>query len=235
MKQFTLSLSLLFLSISLWSQNNVHFISSSNRLKQKEKLTRTERYLCSLDPDTPIEGSMYLEDEFSPGVIVYKNGLINDGLFFRYNAFYDEMEYLGPAGDTLVMEDVSNVHWIIAGMRKFIYDTVLNQTHKIKGFFEIIADGETRLLCKHSMVFERADPPYTALHHGYAYDRFRHMKSFYVQQQQKPAQKIKLSRDGLLEALPEKRDKIEKLWKTLKPNSSNLSEIRSFFKHLNMS
>lgn len=235
MKKFTLILFLIFLSITLWSQNNVHFISSSSRLKQKEKLTRTERYLCSLDLDTPIEGSMYLEDEFSPGVIVYKNGLIKDELFFRYNAFFDEMEYLGLAEVTLSIEDFSNIHWIIAGMHKFIYDSALNKTHTIKGLFEIIADGETRLLCRHTMVFERADPPYTTLHHGNAYDRFRHMKSFYVQQQQKPAQKIKLSREGLLEALPDKRDKIERLWKALKPSSSNLSELRSFFKYLNMS
>lgn len=235
MKNHIIILAFLLLIGSVWSQNNIHYISSATRLKQKEKLNRTERYLRTLDPNIPIEGSMYLDDEFSPAVIVYDNGKIKDQLFFRYNAFYDEMEYIGPAGDTIVLENLSGIKWIIIGPRKFIHDDVRKNHQTKKAFFEVISDGETRLLCRHTMIFERANPPYTALHHGYAYDRFRHQKLFYLQTADKPAQKIKLSRSGLIEAIPEKQEKIEKLWKTLRPNPSNISEIKTFFRHLNMS
>jgi len=235
MKKYIIILALCLFFHTVWSQNNIHFISSATRLKHKEKLSRVERYLSTLDPDTPIEGSMYLDDEFSPAVIVYENGNIKDQLFFRYNAFYDEMEYIAPAGDTLVLENLSGIKWIIIGSRKFVFDDVKNKDQTKKAFFEVIADGETRLLCRHTMVFEMADPPYTALHHGYAYDRFRHQKVFFLQTADKPAQKVRLSRSGLMEVLPEKQEKIEKLWKTLRPNPSNLSEIKIFFRHLNMS
>ena len=177
---------------------------------------------------------MYLDNEFAPTVIVFENGQINDQLLFRYNAFYDEMEYLGPKGDTLVLEDLTEIKCLTLGNRKFIYHTTMNNTRKEEGFLEVIADGDTRLLCRHKMIFERADPPYTLLHHGHTFDRFRHQKLFYLQTESRPAIRITLSRSGLMKVLPEKQEKIERLWKTLKPNNNILSEIKSFFKHLNM-
>lgn len=217
------------------AQNNIHFLSAATRLKNKEKLTRTERYLSTLDPDTPIEGSMYLEDEFAPAVVIYQNGNIDNQYFFRYNAFYDEMEFIDPKGDTLVLENPADIRWIIIGSRKFIYDNFQDKNQRRQGFLEVIADGEVRLLCRHTMVFERADPPYTALHHGYEYDRFRHLKTFYLQQPETPAQKVRLSLTDLMKRLPERKEKIEYLWKKLKPNTNNLSEIKNLFRQINLS
>lgn len=225
----------IILCSSLAAQNNIHYISAATRLKNKEKFTRTERYLSTLDPDTPIEGSMYLEDEFAPAVVIYQNGNIDNQYFFRYNAFYDEMEYIDAKGDTLVLENPADIRWIIIGSRKFIYENFQDKNRRRQGFLEVIADGEVRLLCRHTMVFERADPPYTALHHGYEYDRFRHLKTFYLQQPETPAQKVRLSLTDLTKRLPQRKEKIEYLWKKLKPNTNNLSEIKNLFRQINLS
>ncbi|MGC8864084.1 MAG: hypothetical protein ACP5O2_00020 [Bacteroidales bacterium] len=225
---------LIILCGSVAAQNNIHFLSAATRLKNKEKLTRTERYLSTLDPDTPIEGSMYLEDEFIPAVVIYQNGNVDNQYFFRYNAFYDEMEFIDAKGDTLVLENPAEIRWVIIGSRKFVYDNFQDKDDKKQGFLEVIADGDIRLLCRHTMVFERADPPYTALHHGYEYDRFRHFTSFYLQQSSTPTQKIKLSLADLMKTLPERKEKIEYLWKKLKPNTHNLSEIKNLFRQINL-
>lgn len=145
------------------------------------------------------------------------------------------MEFIDAKGDTLVLENPADIRWIIIGSRKFVYENFQDKNQHRQGFLEVIADGDIRLLCRHIMVFERADPPYTALHHGYGYDRFRHLKTFYLQQPETPAQKVHLSLTDLMKRLPERKEKIEQLWKKLKPNTNNLSEIKNLFRQINLS
>lgn len=153
---------------------------------------RVERYLALLDEKTPIEGSMYLDNEFAPANLILKNQQVLTNIFVRYNVFRDQMELIRD-NDTAWITRPEEVRLLTIGRDQFRWLPFVGRDTLVQGYFEVVSEGFYRLLVRHVALFEPANPPYTALHIGNEYDRFLPMEFLYIQAGDEPAVKLKRS------------------------------------------
>lgn len=154
--------------------------------------SRIERYLGLLDENTIIEGSMYLNDDFAPGMILLRNHRLVDNLFIRYNVFRDQMEMV-VKNDTVILAHPSETRWLGIGRNRYCWLPYSKKDTVAHGYFEVAVEGNYRLLVRRVALFEPANPPYTLLQLGNEYDRFVQVESFFVQSGEAPAQKLRRS------------------------------------------
>ena len=153
---------------------------------------RVERYLALLDEKTLIEGSMYLDDEFAPANLVMTNRQVLTQVFLRYNVFRDQMEMIRE-NDTLLITKPGEVGLITIGREQFRWLPFEGRDTVAHGYFEVVSEGFYRLLVRRVMLFEPANPPYTALQIGNEYDRFVPLEFLYLQVGDEPAVRLKRS------------------------------------------
>lgn len=213
----------------------LYFLSKPSSVKSFREMSRSERYLSLLEEDTPIEGSMYLEDDFAPGIVILDNQQIISDCFFRYNVFRDEMEFINPAGDTLILMIPSKIKEIIIGSRVFIFSEYTYKKELRSGYLEVLCKGDFTLLKKYRVIFEPANPPYTALHMGHKLDRFVKLEFLYLQSGSSPARKIKPALRFLMETLPSKKAFILEYSQGKQLNLRRTEDLIDLFRALNFS
>lgn len=98
------------------------------------------------------EGTPYLFEEFTGASIYPKRGEGYRGIPMNYNIHNDDFEYL--------MENVSYslgnndlVDHISVGNRDFYYMTYTYNSSEIKGYLELIAEGDYRFFKKHRVIY----------------------------------------------------------------------------------
>lgn len=186
-----LLLSFLLASSPAWAQTlDFYFIRKTDSTIRIN--SRVERYLDLLDENTIIEGSMYLNDDFIPGMILLKNHKLVDGLFIRYNVFRDQME-MAVKNDTVVLSSPFETRWLGIGRNRYCWLPYSKKDTVAYGYFEVAVEGYYRLLVRRVALFEPANPPYTMLQMGNEYDRFVQVETFFIQSGDGPAQKLRKS------------------------------------------
>lgn len=195
-------------------------------------LNRTERYLLSLGDDTFIQGSMYLEDDFRPGIMILKNGTVYRDLFYRYNVFSHKVQMLQGI-DTLALIKPELVRFLKIGERTFVYDSIAATDSMQHVFFQLLSDGPVRLLVKHTSVFQPVIPYFREMHIGDEYDSFVLTKAYYVQEAGKPAIRVRKSIRSLVTALPNYEKPITNHCNLLDLNLRKESDLVRLFEALN--
>jgi len=184
----------------------LYHIAKPVHLQSPAEMNRVERYLASLDENTLIEGSMYLDDEFAPGRLQLSNSLQVNDCFFRYNIFRDEIEFLAPDGDTMVLQYPARVKELKIGRKHYAWVSYIHKKQENCGYMEILNTGSIRLLKRTHALFEPSNPPYTALHIGNKYDRFVRVETYYLQKDNQPAIKLRRTVNGLKKLFPDQAD-----------------------------
>jgi len=107
-------------------------------------------------------GFPFLTDTWVPGKIELKDGVVIDSLNLRYSSFKDELVYYNPTiSSQIVIDKISlnsfsytdnegNIHIF----RKQYYDNF----GKGDRFFEVLSDGETKLLAYRKVILETTQP-----------------------------------------------------------------------------
>lgn len=98
------------------------------------------------------DGSPYLFDEFRGAEIYLKNGREYENVPMNYNIHNDDFEFM--------MDDISYalgnnniVKNIRVGDRDFYYRSYTYNSAGIKGYLELVADGEYRIFKKHRVIY----------------------------------------------------------------------------------
>lgn len=125
----------------LSSQSNANFsglsssspaaISSSAFLKNKN--------------DYGVEGSMYLNPEFTDGVLVLNDNSKIEEWKFRYNMLSQKIQFIRDA-DTLALGQPSEIKSLAFNEMKFIYTDGIFGKVREKALFEVLVDGNCKLL-----------------------------------------------------------------------------------------
>lgn len=173
------------------------------------KYSRTDKYIMSLDENIRIEGSMYLDDDFKLGELILIDDSHKDGAFYRYNVYSNEMEIIEEK-DTLAIISPERIKYLKFYDGTFIFTKFKNKKEINRGYFELLSNGNFRLLLRRIAIFEPYNPPYTALHSGSEYDRFIIFKSYYLQKNGSPAIKIRKNKHYILSILKDRRKELEK-------------------------
>jgi hypothetical protein len=207
-------------------------IVKSDSMPERDNMGRIERYLYDMEDDIMVEGSMYLDDEFKPGILILKNGVIFRDLFFRYNAFDDKMQMIQGV-DTLSLVKPEEVKFLKIGDRTFIYDDFTKTDSVHPSFFQLLSDGNYKLLVRHFVVFRFSNPFYLDMHIGDECDRFIKMNAYYVQEGSSPAIRIRKSIKSLQSAFPQKKERIRQICNERDLNIRKETDLIRLFETLN--
>ncbi|MDO9510128.1 MAG: hypothetical protein Q7J34_00080 [Bacteroidales bacterium] len=195
-------------------------------------INNLERYLVSLPNGYLVEGTIYLDDAFKPGVLIRNDNSVQTTLLYRYNILRSEFHVL-DGQDTGVLNSPESIKYLKLGIQTFIFAPYLENDKQSDGYFQVLTEGKYRLLIKHTLTFDRANPTCALLQFANEYDRLVPLKVYYVQQGVKPAEKIKNSLRNISKVINVSKDSLKEI--SLK-NSLNIrkeEDLIRLFNHLN--
>jgi len=153
-----------------------------------------------------IQGTLYLNEEFSPGKIITSEGVTFENIPLRYNAYSDDLEFQ-KGEDTYNIDPKTIVRRAEFGGAVFgcmKYDTF----GKIQnGIFEILTEGKATLLVKYTIKFlEKEKAQAFADPKPARFDVPK--KEYYVAFEGAPA-KLITNKKSLLELFGDRKDEME--------------------------
>ena len=91
-----------------------------------------------------LDGSPWLTETWSPGIITLTSGKIIDGLKYRYNVYRNRL-YFQYENSEYVVGSPDSVKQIIMDGKKFVYDSSDPKDKDKKRFLEVLVDGKATL------------------------------------------------------------------------------------------
>jgi len=193
---------LMILTGSLRAQTMMNGLMDDFRFKKITEGTYAGNSLKLSD----IKGTPFLEEDFNPGKITTRDGVVYTDIPLRYNGYTDDLEFR-KGEDNYNIDPKTNVKRAEFGGRTFSclsYD----DGKKIKdGFFEILTEGKAILLVKYTVKFlEKDEVKAFAEPKPARFDPA--LKEYYITIDNAPAQLIS-NKKGLLEMFGDKKGSVE--------------------------
>ncbi len=101
-------------------------------------------------------GSPYLFDEWNQGTITMKDKNVILGKMFRYNLYTQQMQFISGE-DTMAIANPEEIEKIQFGGKTFIFTSYKAQGKDGKGYFELISDGNCRILKRWVVLYHVVD------------------------------------------------------------------------------
>ena len=101
-------------------------------------------------------GSPYLFDEWNDGVITMKDKSLINGKKYRYNLYTQQMQFIEDK-DTVAIANPEDIEKIQFGGKTFIFSAYDSQGAIDNGYFELISDGNCRILKKWVVLYHVID------------------------------------------------------------------------------
>ncbi|PLX22945.1 MAG: hypothetical protein C0597_01600 [Marinilabiliales bacterium] len=149
MKKLIITAIFLFSINALYSQYQVGGTGESiDRAREVNRMTKLNNF--SLDRMQKSKLSFFLEDEWQGGVMFASDSSTINGFSYRYNIYTDQVELRS-------LVDPGSIKMLTIGTKKFVYSTFLNNENiEDAGYFELISNGECKLLLRRQIEFTRA-------------------------------------------------------------------------------
>ena len=155
-----------------------------------------------------IEGDPFVDKEFQKGILQFKNSVVVSDIPIRLNHYTDQIEFkennkiLGLANP----EDIIQAQF---GTHTFIYSEFKVGNKNKDGYFEVLANGKVKLLCRRESIVKREQIPASDYSGGNFRDYFRTTKEYYLKKGDEPAHKIMKSQKSVFKFLPEKETELK--------------------------
>lgn len=217
MKKF-ISISVFFFFGLTWiTQAQIYSSPNSNpqliQMIHRSLVVEKEAYLH-------VHGNPFVDKDFEKGEIIFNDSSRVKDVPLRLNTYTDNIEF--NYNDTIkVISTPDIIDYITFGNRKFIYSRYKEGVFYKNGFFEIFADGNTRLLLHRETIIKREQLPPSDYEGGNFRDYFLTTKTFYIKKGIKPAVKISKSKKSILNVLGDHR---KELVKYIKDNHLRMSK-----------
>lgn len=178
-----------------------------------------------------IQGSPYLDDQFVKGTVITTNGDKYVDIPMRYDQYQDELE-VEKDGKSLVFNPKEILKRAEFGGRTFTCAKYYANANKVKeAYFEILADGNVRLLSHHTIKFfeKEKEKPYVDPKPA----RFDWpLEDFYIQVGASPAQHIS-NKKSLLGAFPKHQKEVAAYYKSQKLSAKNKEDLVKLVQYYN--
>ncbi len=159
-----------------------------------------------------VTGNPYVDKEFATGKIVFKDSTVAKDIPMRLNFYSDNIEF--KKNDTiLALAHPELIDQISFGYRNFIFSKYKEGAFIKQGFFEVLADGKTKLLLHREAIIKREQLPASNFEGGNYRDYFRNSETFYVKKGDDIAVKISRSKKSVLKTLGDHKAELEKFIK----------------------
>ncbi|MEI6574935.1 MAG: hypothetical protein WCO63_02030 [Bacteroidota bacterium] len=182
-----------------------------------------------------VEGSPFLEDSWSHGIMELKSDTALNNLEYRYNIYFKQMQ-IRTVNDTLILMHPEKVRALVFNNRKFVYQPYVLEELSGQDYFEILAEGKCNLLLRRDVSFMPKNPPVTPYSAGYIYDRFLLHENVYLQKAGSLAFFVKPTKKNVLKFLEDHQDELAAYAKiqNIKFNDNiSLAKLISYYNSLN--
>jgi len=180
------------------------------------------------------KGSMYLFDDWREGTLILKNDTMVEGLKLRYNIYARQMHFI-YLQDTLALIVPDKVKYVVLENLAFVWTDYLEDNLLKKDYFQILVEGQNRLLFHRKVKFDPKSPPATPYSTGTVDDRFLRFENTYLQKGNEPAVQLKRSRRGLMASFPDKSQEIKQFMRKerIRPKKTqDLIKVVQFYNKL---
>nr|NQU91549.1 hypothetical protein [Bacteroidota bacterium] len=178
-----------------------------------------------------VPGSVYLNPGWEPGVITMYDGNRIKGNLFRYNLYTQQIQFIRD-NDTLAIGNPEEITRVRISGRTFVYVPYIEKEELKKGYFELIQDGECRLLRRWQVLYhvrgESADNQTT--NEG---DLYMRDCSCYLQFGNKPAEKASKRKKEFLTCFNHNQDLIGDFIKSENLRLKDPEDLRSIVAYYN--
>lgn len=153
-------------------------------------------------PYTP-ETGMYLGSGWSPGYAALRDQSVLDKLLLRYDIYHQQMQFISGA-DTMAFSHPEELDYIYLDGKSFVFEEFLQDGVVGKGYFELLRDGDCRLLLRRTVVqhVEKIDGE------GNAVDEYLRDIAYFIQKDGQSACEVRLSWKGVLKAFADEEENV---------------------------
>jgi hypothetical protein len=159
-----------------------------------------------------VSGNPYVDKEFTPGEIVFKDSTVAKEIPMRLNFYTDNIEFK-QNDSILALAHPELIDHINFGYRNFIFSQYKEGAFIKQGFFEVLADGKTKLLLHREAIIKREQLPASNFEGGNYRDYFRNSETYYIKKGDEVAIKMSRSKKSILKTLGDHTAELEKFIK----------------------
>ena len=177
-----------------------------------------------------IEGSPFFNEQWSKGIVSFKNGKVVDRVPLQLSVYDGQLYYNVNGVANIFLDSIASVKFLaddtLTGHnRVFEVIPVVLDKELFNTFVEVLADGHVRLLKFEKKIIESYQDMNRAMH-----QRFKTVDEYYLVVDGAPLKKIKLSKESLFKALGPYEKKAQKL---LESATAKLKSESSFVEFIN--
>lgn len=149
------------------------------------------------------EGGMYLEPGWAPGSVTLSNNECIGDILIRYDLYHQQLQFIKDK-DTMAFSRPEEASFFILNGEKFIYTDFLNGGIIGKSYFEVLSDGNCKLLLRRIIRYHLDSDIGTAGQD----DRFVRECEYYLARPGETARPVKASRKTVLSAFSDKEQQV---------------------------
>jgi hypothetical protein len=147
---------------------------------------------------------IYLEPGWAPGRIMLSDMSIVDNILLRYDIYHQQIQFIRDE-DTLAFSKPEEVKCFMLGDNKFIYTDYQENGIVGKSYFELLSDGDCKLLLHRSVKYHlvsdsQSDKPD---------DQYVRECQYYLSKNGEVAKPIRACRKGVLCAFNDKEEQVK--------------------------
>ncbi len=178
-----------------------------------------------------LRGTAYFNTEFTEGVIVLRDGTQIDGKPLRYNIYTQQMQFI-EGGDTLALGKPDEIEYIRMDGHLFVYTNFICNNEHRSGYFELLKEGNCRLLKRWSALYHEVDSDQgSSTMDNCFYRDCQYFLQFFMN----PASQVLDKKKDFVKSFANNGDNIKEFMKkgNLKPrNEEDLTRIIDYYNNL---
>jgi hypothetical protein len=233
---------IMFLPLVSISQNNIKSANPGSETKSQEYIADRSAGSVSLIQGNVGGGGyffagfagqlgMFLNEDWVPGYIVLNDGVSLDQIMLRYDIYHQQMQFVNK-DDTLAISNPDEIEYILMDGRKFIFTVFNNDGAVQKGYFEVLTEGECKLLLRRFVKYHYLTSSDNDKHK----DEYSGVSQYFVQKKEdRVARQIVPGRKSILCVFNDEEKKVREFIKVnnLKIKSADdLVQIVNFYNSL---
>jgi hypothetical protein len=173
---------------------------------------------------------MYLEPGWMPGKVMLNDRSVIDNILLRYDIYHQQIQFIRE-NDTLAFAKPEEAEYFIFDDRKFIYSDFQSNDIIGKRYFEVLSDGNCKLLL-HRTVKYHLDPD---AHSNLADDLYIRESEYYILKKGDIAKPVSAGRKSMLCAFKDKEEQVKEFIKdnNLKMNTCDqMQQVVEYYNSL---
>ncbi len=168
-----------------------------------------------------IKGTAYLNPQFIEGSLIFTNGDRLDKKPLRYNLYTQQFEMIEDS-DTLAIGNAAEIEYLRIADKVFVYTDYLCQGKHKSGYFELLEEGDCRLLKRWVATYHEIDPSGSST---VADDCFYRDCQCFIQFFKNPATAVSSSKKELIRSFANKGEEVKAYMKQEKLKAKREADL----------